>query len=231
MIQIEQVKEFMEKFEQTYNTEPALLTEKQYNLRFNLMQEENAEYLQACKDENKVEILDALVDQLYILLGAVLSHGLQDVFVEAFHKVHENNLTKLDENGKVMKNEEGKVIKPKNYKPIDLSQFITNFDRYKNHGLCDYEINEQTLFDIIQLINIKLLTLNEDAETLEFNTDGIFSYITYYGDSIWSSIEQGDREIPMDSNECENFYDFLIRNIVSINQYMSSKLVSVKELK
>lgn len=228
IIQIEEVKEFMEKFEQTYNTEPALLTEKQYNLRYNLMQEENNEYLQACKDENKVEILDALVDQLYILLGSVLSHGLQDVYIEAFHKVHENNLTKLDENGKVMKNEHGKVIKPKNYKPIKLDEFIDNFDRYKNHGLCDYEISEQTIFDIIQMINIKLLTVNEDAETLNFNSDGIISYITYYDEMIWSSIEQGDREIPMDSNECENFCDFLIRNINTANELLASKLVSIK---
>ena len=45
-------------------------------LRFDLMKEENEEYLEAAEDNNLVEIGDALGDMLYILCGSdvFLSH-------------------------------------------------------------------------------------------------------------------------------------------------------------
>ena len=39
-----------------------------YMLRYNLMREENQEYLEACMQEDLVEIADALGDQLYLSL-------------------------------------------------------------------------------------------------------------------------------------------------------------------
>ena len=39
------------------------------------MQEENNEYLDACKNGNLNEIADALGDMMYILCGTILSHG------------------------------------------------------------------------------------------------------------------------------------------------------------
>ena len=45
-------------------------------LRYNLMKEENEEYLQAVKSNDLIEIGDALGDMLYILCVTILSHFL-----------------------------------------------------------------------------------------------------------------------------------------------------------
>ena len=49
-----------------------LIDENDYLLRFNLIKEENEEYLEACKNNDIIEIADALGDQLYILFGTIL---------------------------------------------------------------------------------------------------------------------------------------------------------------
>lgn len=122
--QLDQVRDFQKAFEQTLNDEPTLLLEEESKLRLKLAQEELDEYEDAVKENNLVEVLDSCIDQLYILLGTVNAHGLQDKFLEAFNLVHANNMSKLDENGKVLKNAAGKVIKPKGFVPVDLKQLF-----------------------------------------------------------------------------------------------------------
>lgn len=53
------------------------LGEQKNNLRFELMREENEEYFEAVKNNDIVEIADALGDMLYILCGTIIEHGLQ----------------------------------------------------------------------------------------------------------------------------------------------------------
>ena len=118
--QIKQIIEFHEKFKQTYSTKPTLLPLNETTLRYNLAQEELDEYEEACSNEDIVEVADSLADQLYILLGTVIKHGLQDKIIQAFDLVHQNNMSKLDENGEPILREDGKIIKPKNFKPVDL---------------------------------------------------------------------------------------------------------------
>lgn len=98
--------------------------EEAINLRIALMQEEVNELRDALDKMDEVEILDAGVDSLYIILGTMHEAGVLDKFSKAWDLVHANNMTKLDENGKVQKNEQGKVIKPANYKPVDLKQLF-----------------------------------------------------------------------------------------------------------
>jgi predicted HAD superfamily Cof-like phosphohydrolase len=94
------------------------------SLRYNLMSEENREYLVACLQDDKIEILDALIDMSYILFGTIASHGMTEEFIKGFTLVHENNMTKVQSDGKVLKNPEGKILKPEGYKPVDLSSLI-----------------------------------------------------------------------------------------------------------
>ena len=69
-----------------------------------------------------VEIADALGDQLYILCGTILRHGLQDKIVEVFEEIQRSNMSKLDANGKPIYREDGKVLKSELYfKPNILS--------------------------------------------------------------------------------------------------------------
>lgn len=93
-------------------------------LRQKLLQEEVNELEEAMKDGNSVEILDAGIDILYIVLGTMHEAGVLNKFSKAWDLVHENNMTKLGPDGVAIKNEFGKVIKPKNYKPVDLKQLF-----------------------------------------------------------------------------------------------------------
>jgi predicted HAD superfamily Cof-like phosphohydrolase len=117
------VKEFMTIGRQLINESPSLTKYNDYTLRYNLMKEENKEYLQACHDHDKIEILDALVDQMYVLLGTIHQHGMSNIFEEAFNRVHENNMSKFP-NGQILRDAEGKILKPEGFKPVDLSDLV-----------------------------------------------------------------------------------------------------------
>ena len=86
-----------------------------YSLRYNLMKEENDEYLEACENHDLVEIADALGDQLYILCGTILKHGLQHKIEEVFEEIQKSNMSKLDAAGNPIFREDGKILKGENY--------------------------------------------------------------------------------------------------------------------
>lgn len=96
-------------------------------LRFDLMKEENEEYLEAAKNGDVVEIADALGDMLYILCGTIIEHGMQNVIEEVFEEIHRSNLSKLDENGKPIYREDGKVIKGPNYFPPNIEDILKKY--------------------------------------------------------------------------------------------------------
>ena len=76
--QLNAVKEFHTAFEIGYSEIPkSNLGESKNILRFNLMKEENEEYLEAVQNNDLIEIADALGDMLYILCGTIIEHGLQ----------------------------------------------------------------------------------------------------------------------------------------------------------
>ncbi len=93
-------------------------------LRYNLMKEENEEYLEAAKNKDIVEIADALGDQLYILCGTILKHGLQDKIEEVFEEIQRSNMSKLDENGKPIFREDGKILKSDRYFKPDIKTIL-----------------------------------------------------------------------------------------------------------
>jgi predicted HAD superfamily Cof-like phosphohydrolase len=110
------VAEFHEAFGIENFTEPnADLTPEQVQLRFDLMREENEEYLEAALKQDIVEIADALGDQLYILCGTLLRHGLQHKIVEVFEEIQRSNMSKLGADGQPIYREDGKVLKGENY--------------------------------------------------------------------------------------------------------------------
>jgi predicted HAD superfamily Cof-like phosphohydrolase len=122
---IKHVEEFHEVFQIGNNNEPtATLNEKEYELRYNLMKEENDEYLDACKKGDIVEIADALGDQLYILFGTILRHGLQHKIEEVFDEIQRSNMSKLDENGKPIFREDGKILKSNLYFRPDIKSIL-----------------------------------------------------------------------------------------------------------
>ena len=113
---IDQVKEFAEAFNIKYSKEiNPNLDQSTIDLRFRLMEEENLEYLEATKNNDIVEIADALGDILYILCGTILAHGLQHKIVEVFNEIQRSNMSKLDIKGKPVIREDGKILKGPNY--------------------------------------------------------------------------------------------------------------------
>ncbi len=101
-----------------------LIDEKEYTLRYNLIKEENEEYLEACKNSDIVEIADALGDQLYILFGTILKHGLEHKIEEIYDEIHRSNMSKLDENGEPIFREDGKILKSVGYFRPDIKRIL-----------------------------------------------------------------------------------------------------------
>ena len=90
-----------------------------------MLQEELDELKEALAHDDYVETLDALIDLQYVLDGAFLSFGMQDVKGVAFDEVHRSNMSKLGEDGKPIRREgDGKVMKGPNYFKPDMAQFI-----------------------------------------------------------------------------------------------------------
>ncbi len=113
---IEAVTEFHEAFGLGIkNTPTADIGEDRNMLRFNLMKEENEEYLEAAQNNDLVEVADALGDMLYILCGTIIEHGMQEKIVEVFEEIQRSNMSKLGADGKPIYREDGKVLKGPNY--------------------------------------------------------------------------------------------------------------------
>lgn len=93
-------------------------------LRFNLMDEENKEYLDAANEGNLVEVADALGDMLYILCGTILEHGMQYKIEEVFEEIQKSNMSKLGADGKPIYREDGKVLKGPNYFKPDIKTIM-----------------------------------------------------------------------------------------------------------
>lgn len=123
---LKKVEEFQLVTEQEVNKLPKLVDEASMKFRYDLALEELEEYREACSKGDMTGILDALTDQLYILLGTFNTFGLSSVAESAFDEVHRSNMSKLDDNGKPIKNEFGKVTKSKNYSPPQLEKFVIN---------------------------------------------------------------------------------------------------------
>ena len=93
-------------------------------LRYNLMKEENEEYLEAAQKNDLIEVADALGDMLYILCGTILSHGMQHKISEVFKEIQRSNMSKLGPDGKPIYREDGKVLKGPNYFKPDIAAIL-----------------------------------------------------------------------------------------------------------
>ena len=101
-----------------------LLPSKECQLRYDLGKEELDEYLEACQNNDLKEVADSLGDQLYILCGTILKHGLQYKIYDVIEEIHRSNMSKLDENGEPIFRADGKVLKSSNYFKPDLKKVL-----------------------------------------------------------------------------------------------------------
>jgi predicted HAD superfamily Cof-like phosphohydrolase len=118
---IQLVDEFHHAFSIPRRENPAAaLDASEYELRYDLMVEENDEYLEACQEQNLEKIADALGDQLYVLLGTIITHGLQNKMAAVFEEIHRSNMSKLGPDGKPIYRADGKILKSETFFRPDM---------------------------------------------------------------------------------------------------------------
>ena len=113
---------FMKTFGQEVKTKPSFSSDKINKLRIDLIKEELDELQEAMKNNDLLEVADALTDILYVTYGAGHAFGID--LDKCFEEVQNSNMSKLDQNGKPIYNEAGKVMKGPNYFKPDLSKFV-----------------------------------------------------------------------------------------------------------
>ena len=122
MSNFDKVGTFMKTFGQEVKTKPSFSSNKINNLRIDLIKEELDELQEAMKNNDLLEVADALTDILYVTYGAGHAFGVD--LDKCFEEVQNSNMSKLGENGEPIYNESGKVMKGPNYFKPDLSKFV-----------------------------------------------------------------------------------------------------------
>lgn len=155
---IEQVKEFYKTFKQEEFLEKHGITPDRMKERTKLWNEELEEFIEAKEKKDKVQILDAIVDMMYVRIGTLLEHhkgvvkivdfGAESdielsnckkyftknfgrnskLLTDAFDEVHRSNMSKLDENGNPIFREDGKVMKSHLFIQPDLTGVLLQYD-------------------------------------------------------------------------------------------------------
>ena len=153
---VELVKQFYIAFGQQEFLEKEM-TEERMKLRKRLFDEELTEYNVVERENNKVEMLDAVCDMCYILVGTLLEmhkgdvdavtnviyfveddksklifekvfkNEFNDIFVKAFGEVHRSNMSKLQD-GKAIFRSDGKILKGADYFRSNLKPFVDKLE-------------------------------------------------------------------------------------------------------
>lgn len=134
MSNFDKVKEFMKYFGQKVNDTPdvnLLNDSKLKNLRIKLIEEEVNELKEALNNNDYVEVLDAILDILYVTYGAGAAYGFD--IDKGFDLVHKSNLSKMcfseDEAEKTLNKYKSDEILSKTYpspviKQLDATHWI-----------------------------------------------------------------------------------------------------------
>ena len=123
MSNFSKVGDFMKTFGQEVKDKPSFSSDKINKLRIDLIKEELEELIEAMKNNDLLEVADALTDILYVTYGAGHAFGID--LDKCFEEVQNSNMSKLDENGKPIYNDAGKIMKGPNYFKPDLSKFVS----------------------------------------------------------------------------------------------------------
>ena len=113
-----------EKFMRACDQTTGEFNNEQFTLYLNLIREEYTELMQANAEDDRLEMLDAMIDILVVTIGAIHSMGADAE--GAWKEVMATNFNKIDkQSGRVRKREDGKVLKPQGWLPPVLSPYLT----------------------------------------------------------------------------------------------------------
>jgi predicted HAD superfamily Cof-like phosphohydrolase len=120
--QVDQVREFRSRFNLPIGSESTQgMRHVNHALHNKLISEEFQEMIEA---NNLTERCDAIIDQMYLLIGYAIDLGVADRLEQMFDEVHESNMSKLGPNGMPLYREDGKVMKGPNYFRPNLNKII-----------------------------------------------------------------------------------------------------------
>ena len=122
MSNFNKVKTFMNTYGQEVKERATFPENKIVQLRIDLIEEELNELKEAVKNNDIVEVADALTDILYVTYGAGHSFGVD--LDSCFNEVQNSNMSKLGDDGKPIYNESGKVMKGPNYFKPNIKKII-----------------------------------------------------------------------------------------------------------
>ena len=117
------VKTFMKTYGQEVKNKSEFPNKKTIKLRIDLIKEELNELIEAVKDNDIIEVADALTDILYVTYGAGHSFGID--LDKCFAEVQKSNMSKLGLDDKPIYNKRGKVMKGPNYFQPNLKKYLT----------------------------------------------------------------------------------------------------------
>jgi predicted HAD superfamily Cof-like phosphohydrolase len=147
---LNQVAEFHQTFKHPILQSPAIPDLKRAKLRVDLIAEELKELEEAIKNNDLVEVADALCDIQYVLSGAILEFGLGEKFKSLFDEVQRSNMSKACSSEKealetiahyilkgtdayfqkdgehylIFRKDDNKTLKNINYSPADISGLL-----------------------------------------------------------------------------------------------------------
>ncbi len=122
--QIKQLKEFHTAFNLPQRDIPTIIPPEEFKLRHKILMEEVGELSDAYFVGDIIEVADAIMDCLYILIGTALQFGIADKLESCFDEVHRSNMSKLGNDGYPIMREDGKVMKSENYTQPDLKRVL-----------------------------------------------------------------------------------------------------------
>jgi predicted HAD superfamily Cof-like phosphohydrolase len=112
-----------EKFMRACDQTVGEFNNEQFSLYLNLIREEYNELFEANAEDDRLEMLDAMIDILVVTVGAIHSMGADAE--GAWKEVMATNFNKIDkQSGRVRKREDGKVLKPQGWVAPNLAPFV-----------------------------------------------------------------------------------------------------------
>ena len=124
MSNFNKVKAFMNTYGQDIKEKASFPEDSIVQLRVDLIEVELNELKEAIKNNDIVEVADALTDILYVTYGAGHSFGVN--LDKCFDEVQRSNMSKLGEDGNPIYNDSGKVMKGPNYSVPNLKKIIVS---------------------------------------------------------------------------------------------------------
>lgn len=132
------VKTFQAKFNQGYAGRIREMPASVASLRKKLHLEEATEMVLAIDRGEIDEILDAAIDEMYVILGTLSQMGIDDeVIVQAFWRVHHANMQKTLAPSRTMSKRDSAldIVKPEGWTKPDLRDLIDSFEPFPRGDL------------------------------------------------------------------------------------------------